>query len=73
VIRSSGSVFFKFLTHISAFKLTNVRLPQVPAPIGLSVLYVCGDCSEGRSQSQATTVTSSFPKKFIVAQFLNRF
>ena len=73
VIGYSGFVFLKFLNSISAFRIINVRLPQVPEPFGLSVLYVFGDCSEGRNQIQATTVNNSFPKKLIVAQLFNRF
>jgi hypothetical protein len=69
VIGHSGFVFLKFLTSISAFRILNVRLSQVPASFGLSVLYVFGD----RRNQINTTVNNSFPKKLIVAQMLNKF
>ena len=73
VIGYSRFVFLNFLTSISAFRITNVRIPQVSARFGLSVLCVFGDCSEGRDQMQAKTVNNNFPKKLIVAQLINRF
>jgi hypothetical protein len=69
VIGHCGFVFLKFLTSISAFRIINVRLPQVPASFGLSVLYDFGD----RQNQITTTVNNNFPKKLTVAQLINKF